>query len=517
MHQCSRFLRAHNITTFVSVWCCHMMNDTHARLLAHASDLLFFLPVVSCSFMFKVGGAGPILQNGVTGHRMWVYVQHAELSLAAVRCGPQRGGSRHAVINSATGSDSSCGLCSANQTKLVGPAQSLVLWQQQKKAGAWVTCGPRAPWQQHDEAEFGVHQGAFHQPGSPVADAGRHREQLRHALGLPPLRFAALAEAEPALLAYEPHTLELTLDALEFALHTTRRGIIAVAEARPSVLLRPQEPVAVLTALSALLQRSVADTAFLLAPYPQLLALEPEELRSRVYEIATTLRWSTADATASAAAAAAGPSLLPLLAMPHERITEGLKDMAAALDADEALAAALITQRPVLLQMSCTVLRSRLFILAEAAGADCAGLLCSLVPQQVVGLAGLLLLSPARLQEQLLGLEAVLGHRLPRPAAVGLLLRLGGPNTLAGAQVNAVALEAICLGVQRWVDELASAGEADLAVLLAAAPQALAQARYLSRTPGGPTSSLLSAVMTPPAEFKARHGAAYAAWLAGKA
>ena len=75
--------------------------------------------------------------------------------------------------------------------------------------------------------------------------------------------------------------------------------------------------------------------------------------------------------------------------------------MAAALDADEALAAALITQRPVLLQMSCTVLRSRLFILAEAAGADCAGLLCSLVPQQVVGLAGLLLLSPARLQERL--------------------------------------------------------------------------------------------------------------------
>jgi len=55
---------------------------------------------------------------------------------------------------------------------------------------------------------------------------------------------------------------------------------------------------------------------------------------------------------------------------------------------------------------------------------------------QVKGLAGLMLLSPGRLLQQLAGVESLLEGRQSRDVAVWLLLRLGLRVSLPEAQVH---------------------------------------------------------------------------------
>lgn len=106
-----------------------------------------------------------------------------------------------------------------------------------------------------------------------------HPEQLREILKLPPYRFQTLIQHEPDILSFQPHTLSVTLEALGAALHANHKAVVGILEERPCLLLHPHEPVEVLHLLAQLLQRSTVQTAFLLAPYPQLLSVAPLQVR----------------------------------------------------------------------------------------------------------------------------------------------------------------------------------------------------------------------------------------------
>ncbi|KAF6264491.1 hypothetical protein COO60DRAFT_1457603 [Scenedesmus sp. NREL 46B-D3] len=122
-----------------------------------------------------------------------------------------------------------------------------------------------------------------------------------------------------------------------------------------------------------------------------------------------------------------------LLAAPVQRTKQQLEALATALDASQAACASLVQRQPHLLQMPPTVLRSRLFLLADASGVSCRELLQQLQPEHIKSLSGLLLLSPARLAQQLEVLQRLLADRqLPGRTLVRLLLHLGGWYQLIG-------------------------------------------------------------------------------------
>eukprot|EP00775_Hariotina_reticulata_P010504 gene10504-10664_t len=258
-------------------------------------------------------------------------------------------------------------------------------------------------------------------------------ESLRQVFNLPPYRFQTLIHQEPTVMSYQVETLALTLQALSEALFSSHKAVVQVIERRPAILLQPAQPRMILQQLAALLDRSPQQTAFLLAPYPHLLALPPQQLQTRINCLCDVL--SVPQQHLQAAIAAAGaPSFLHLLALPAQSVAQQLSDLSAALEAAPATSAQLVLVHPHLLGMSAAVLRSRVFALADAAGLSCRQLMVQLDNQQVRGLAGLLLLSPGRLSQQLAGVESLLDGRQPRDVAVRLLLRLGTRVSLPEAQ-----------------------------------------------------------------------------------
>jgi hypothetical protein len=184
-------------------------------------------------------------------------------------------------------------------------------------------------------------------------------------------------------------------------------------------------------------------------------------------------------------------------------------------------AAALLVQRqPHLLQMSPAVLRSRLFLLADASCASCSEFLQQLQPDQVKSLSGLLLLKPARLAQLMEVLGKLLTDRqLDGRTVVGLLLKLGSPHAIADAQVKWLALQSLVRDVAPWRNELAAAGEAELATFLTVSHEGLAQVRYLAGAGQAVQCgmSLAEVASCPAVQFKQRFGQEYAAWLAGAA
>lgn len=408
----------------------------------------------------------------------------------------------------------------------------------------------------------------YDQPG-PVA--------LRETLQLPSWRFQTLVQQEPRVLSYQPHTLQLTLDALAAGLHSNPKDVVRIIiEQRPALLLQPQEAVQVLQYLARLLNRSPQQTAFLLAPHPQLLSMPLPQLQQHIQDVCAVMHWpnnndltqsalSTSSTAAVAAVAAAGPvSFIQLLALPVAHTAAHIQDLRTALDASECVAAQLVQHHPALLNMSPAVLRSRLFAVAEAHGSSCSQLLDSLDPQQLRGLSGLLLLSPHRLTAQLQGLQALLAT-LQQPSqqqqqqqreavsaatadagtgsnssnssnlAARLLLRMGTRSSLADAQVKLVLLQSVVRRVQSWQHQLCSADDCQLAALLAADHEGLAQAQYLAsvlaagggggveagggggssdRVDVGQQWSLLQTVLMPAAEFRGRWQG-YAVWPSG--
>jgi hypothetical protein len=352
------------------------------------------------------------------------------------------------------------------------------------------------------------------------------------------------------------------------ALHLNSKTVVGIIEQRPGLLLQPHEAVQVLQQLSGLLGRTTQQTAFLIQPHPQLLAMPPLQLQQHIQQVCEVMHWMRTDSQPAPAAAATSPaSFLQLLAMPVQRTAEGIQALSTALDTSSSVAAQLAQHHPALLSMSPAVLRSRLFAIAEADGSPCGELLAGLDAQQLQGLSGLLLLSPSRLMAQLQGLQAVLGalrqqprqvqqqaslsRRLPddssssrsSPSSSGggtasssgdtaessgqqdisrlsarLLLRLGTRATLADVQVRLVMLQGAARTVQPWRQQLAAAGDRDLAVLLSASHESLAQAKYMAEAEPsiaeGATCTLLHVVSMPAAEFGSRYPG-YRVWLAG--
>jgi hypothetical protein len=115
-------------------------------------------------------------------------------------------------------------------------------------------------------------------------------------------------------------------------------------------------------------------------------------------------------------------------------------------------------------------------------------------------------------------LEKLLADRqLSSRTIVRLLLQLGSPHMVADAQVKWLALQSLVRSVEPWRDELAAAGEADLAVFLSVSHEGLAQVRYLAGSGQAVQCglSLAEVVSCPAGQFKQRFGPEYAAWLAG--
>lgn len=363
--------------------------------------------------------------------------------------------------------------------------------------------------QQQQKAQTQQHLPWYNQP---------HPEQLREVLKLPPFRFQTVVKQEPAILGFQSETLSLTVDALAAALHTTNKAVVGIIEERPAMLLTPHEPVEVLRQLAYLLQRRSDEAAFLLSPYPQLLALSPQQLQLRIDALAAVMQWPTKEQELRQVTAAAGVSFLQLLVAPVQRTQQQLEALATALGASQAACALLVQRQPHLLQMSPAVLRSRLFLLADASGLSCSAFLQQLQPEQVHSLSGLLLLKPARLAQMMEVLEKLLADRqLSSRTIVRLLLQLGSPHMVADAQVKWLALQSLVRSVEPWRDELAAVGEADLAVFLSVSHEGLAQVRYLAGSGQAVQCglSLAEVVSCPAGQFKQRFGPEYAAWLAG--
>jgi hypothetical protein len=255
--------------------------------------------------------------------------------------------------------------------------------------------------------------------------------------------------------------------------------------------------------------------------------------------------------------------------MPVQQISARLQDLSTGLDTSTYIAAQLAQHHPALLSMSPAVLRSRLFAVAEAEGSSCGQLLSHLDQQQLKGLSGLLLMSPGRLMQQMKGLQVLL-LSLQQPApqrqpgvqqadvghvadvgcssssskdggsqdspsssssstsssssvptdisqlAARLLLRLGTRVTLAEVVVKVVMLQGITRKVQQWHKQLAHAGDADLAALLSASTEGIAQAKYLAECRGEEAGAepLLGVVLMPASKFASRWQG-YADWLTG--
>jgi hypothetical protein len=396
-------------------------------------------------------------------------------------------------------------------------------------------------------------------------------QQLQAALSLPSWRFQTLIHKEPSILDYHPETLQLTIQALCEALHAHPKTVVSIIEQRPCLLRQPQEAVQVLQQLSQLLGRTPQQTAFLLSPHSQLLAMPPAQLQQHIAQVCEVMHWPLSELRSVTSAAATGPaSFLQLLAMPVQQISARLQDLSTGLATSSYIAAQLAQHHPALLNMSTAVLRSRLFAVAQAEGSSCGQLLQQLDQQQLKGLSGLLLMSPSRLMQHMEGLQALLlslqqaalqrqpgvqqaivghvadascsgssskdGGSQDSPSssssssttssssvppdisqlAARLLLRLGTRVTLAQVQVKVVMLQGITRKVQQWHQQLAHAGDADLAVLLSASTEGIAQAKYLAECRGEEAGAepLLRVVLMPAGKFSSRWQGD-ADWLGG--
>jgi hypothetical protein len=235
-------------------------------------------------------------------HPTWMQQQ---LELRTLRCLRARLVA-HAVLGGAQ--VSSCGTCAGDGTQ---QKQQQTLQQQHLPQQHMLQ--QHLPW--------------YNQP---------HPEQLRDVLKLPPFRFQTLVYQEPAILGFQSDTLSLTIEVLAAALHTTNRAVISILEERPAMLLTPHEPVEVLHQLADLLQRRSEEAAFLLSPYPQLLALAPQQLQRRVDSLAAVMHWPAEQQELRQVTAAAGVSFLQLLVAPGQRTKQQLQALATALDASEA-------------------------------------------------------------------------------------------------------------------------------------------------------------------------------------
>jgi hypothetical protein len=241
------------------------------------------------------------------------------------------------------------------------------------------------------------------------------------------------------------------------------------------------------------------------------------------------------DEAAFAAFAARSPGqALAVISHPASAVAERMAAAAAALGGPPAGAlAALARARPLVLELSPVVLRSRVQVLADvallpgsladrvggaahaaaaardagdgpagaAAAGRVAGLLGLLDAEELEGLADRLLLAPHSLHLWLQQLASLLPGR-PPSELVRLLLRLRArpPDVLVRWQ----ALHAAARGHGGWGSQLEGAAVEDLARLLSCGHEQLARLRYLSATGRRDEASLVEVLELGAAGFDAR-------------
>jgi hypothetical protein len=359
-----------------------------------------------------------------------------------------------------------------------------------------------------------------------------------------PALMQLLGRAPPQVCSFSGESFELTLASLEAALGMDRAFVIQLVRAAPHVLVAPHEPVAVLRLLTAVLRLPRGMVAANLRTRLHVLALSEAQLRERCATLGAILECevlpgsssgegfssssssssSSAEAGFAAFAARYPGQALALVSFPEDSVAKRLQASAAALDGAPASAvAALARARPLVLELSPLVLRSRAMVLAEAAfcdslrpedasshssngagggssgGSSVSGvseeevlhgaaqrrphalreLLAALDGDELEGLADRLMLAPHSLHLWLQQLRGLL-PALPPLGVVRLLLRLRvrPPDVLVRWQ----ALQLVARGGGEWEAELREAGPAELATLLSASHEAMARMRYLSST-----------------------------------
>ncbi|GBF89060.1 hypothetical protein Rsub_01777 [Raphidocelis subcapitata] len=398
---------------------------------------------------------------------------------------------------------------------------------------------------------------------SPAAAADAKLAAFEASLGVSRTALLHLLErAPPQVCSFSAEALELTLSSLEAALGVDRGVVVALVRAHPHVLTAPHEPVGALRFVTQLLRLPTAMVSANLRTRLHVLALTEAQLRARAAALGRLLQCGGAAATAAAGPAGSSASIssvgeedpdaaafaafaarhpgqaLALIAHDADAVAERLVSCAAALGGAPAESvAALARARPLVLELSPVVLRSRAAVLAEAAfvgeeeagaeastsgstgGSGCGSrsgsspdaaagatsaaapprlgqqqqprgddnpaarrlrrLLATLDPTELEGLSDRLLLAPHSLELWLQQLRGLLPRRAPLDQVRVLLrLRVRPPEVLVRWQ----ALQLAARGSEEWGGEMERASAADLADLLSADHEALARIRYLAAT-----------------------------------
>jgi len=385
------------------------------------------------------------------------------------------------------------------------------------------------------------------------------RGQLLHLLG----------NAPPQLSSFTADTLELTLATLEQTMGFNRAAVVQLVWSAPQVLLAPNEPVATLRRLTQLLRLPQSMVAANLRTRLQILALTERQLRERCAAIARILVCEGSSCSSGAAdaeqdeaafatfAARSPGQALALLGHSQDAVAERLVMCCEALDGAPVEAVAAVARaRPLVLELSGVVLRSRAMVLAEGAyaadeeeadgscssrssGGDDASsrgeessaarppssgegsgsqeegtrqqqqqqqqlaqvrqrrkplrdLLAVLSPEELEGLGDRMLLAPHSLHLWLQQLRTLLSPPRPPLDTVRLLLRLRVRPQ--EVLVRWQALQLATRGSADWLAQLEGAPIEDLAVLLSANHEQLARLRYLSATDRRGEATLMHAV-----------------------
>jgi hypothetical protein len=418
--------------------------------------------------------------------------------------------------------------------------------------------------QQHTKHQ--QHQQQQRQNEQLLSSSAQHAEWLQQVLHLPPHRFQSFIQQAPAIMNFQPHTLQITLEALCEALHMNNQlTLVGIVEQRPTILLAPHEPAITLQQLAQLLGISARHTAALLGKHhaQHLLALSPQQLQQRLQQLAAVMQWGSpmddvrqpqqqqqqqqqhfdtvmqwegplhdmqpapAPAAAAAAAAAAvvgAPAFLQLLAAPVDVTAQQLTALAAALDASEASCAAVVQHHPQqLLRMQPAVLQQRLLALADPAGISCQQLLQELDVEQSKGIASILLYEEGWIKAQLRGLERVLKEfGKPLRIIVWLLPRLVAQTRqfagMANFKKSMASVEQALQAYEPWAAEVQQADDKALALLFSASDSALLQLQFLVETGREAEcgKSLREVLASSGSTFEKQYGEAYQEWLADR-
>lgn len=193
----------------------------------------------------------------------------------------------------------------------------------------------------------------------PSPDAHAQMVGLSKVLGVPHTQLVTMAQRQPALMAFAPATLNLTLEALASALGVDAYHVVQAATGDPALLVSPMLGKARAGELSALLGVSPAAVSALVRREPAILAKPPADHEKQLTALSLVLQLPPPEARAAAAAQPA------LLLAPPARLEAQVAALAAALAAPVPEAARAAVRLPVILTLPPGLIASRVRLLAE--------------------------------------------------------------------------------------------------------------------------------------------------------